>query len=65
VEVQTVHIHQDLVERCRKGDREAYYKLYKLYSRSMYNIGFRIVNNADEADDVLQEAFISAFKNLD
>jgi RNA polymerase sigma factor (sigma-70 family) len=31
----------------------------------MYNVGLRIVNNTDEAEDVLQEAFISAFKNLD
>jgi len=31
----------------------------------MYNVGFRIVNNTEEAEDVLQEAFISAFKNLD
>lgn len=38
--------------------------MYKLYSRSMYNVGFRIVNNTEEAEDVLQEAFISAFRNL-
>ena len=31
----------------------------------MYNVGYRIVNNADEAEDVLQEAFISAFKSLE
>ncbi len=31
----------------------------------MYNVGYRIVNNADEAEDVLQEAFISAFNNLE
>ncbi len=30
----------------------------------MYNVGFRIVNNEEEAQDVLQEAFISAFRNL-
>lgn len=30
----------------------------------MYNIGYRIVNNDVEAEDVLQEAFISAFNNL-
>jgi RNA polymerase sigma factor (sigma-70 family) len=30
----------------------------------MYNVGYRIVNNVEEAEDVLQEAFISAFKNL-
>ena len=31
----------------------------------MYNVGYRIVNNEDEAHDVLQEAFISAFNSLD
>jgi RNA polymerase sigma factor (sigma-70 family) len=39
--------------------------LYQLYSKSMYNVGYRIVNNAEEAQDVLQEAFISAFRNLE
>jgi RNA polymerase sigma factor (sigma-70 family) len=39
--------------------------LYKLYAKSMYNVGYRIVNNTGEAEDVLQEAFISAFRNLD
>jgi RNA polymerase sigma-70 factor (ECF subfamily) len=36
-----------------------------MYNRAMYNIGYRIVNNADEAKDVLQDAFISAFNNLE
>ena len=31
----------------------------------MYNVGFRIVNDVEEAHDVLQESFISAFNNLD
>jgi len=30
----------------------------------MYNVGYRIVNNEEEAEDVLQEAFISAFNSL-
>ena len=30
----------------------------------MYNVGYRIVNDTAEAEDVLQEAFISAFRNL-
>jgi len=59
------NIHHELIKRCREGDQEAYFRLYKLYARSMYNVGYRIVNNADEAQDVLQEAFISAFKNLE
>lgn len=57
--------HADLIEQCRRGDREAHYRLYKLYARSMYNVGYRIVNHAGEAEDVLQEAFISAFRNLE
>ena len=60
-----MQIHAEIIERCRKGDRDAHYQLYKLYSRSMYNIGYRIVNDKDEAEDVLQEAFISAFRSLD
>ena len=58
------HAHTDLIEQCRQGDQDAFYRLYKLYARNMYNVGYRIVNNTGEAEDVLQEAFISAFRNL-
>ena len=63
--VTVLNPHAELIEQCRQGSREAHYRLYKLYARSMYNVGFRIVNNTGEAEDVLQEAFISAFKNLE
>lgn len=56
--------HDELIQRCLRGDRHAFQAIYKLYSRNMYNVGYRIVNNADEAQDVLQEAFMSAFRNL-
>lgn len=60
-----INAHHDLIDRCRQGDRQSYYQVYKLYSRSMYNTAYRIVHNEDEAQDILQEAFISAFHNLD
>jgi RNA polymerase sigma factor (sigma-70 family) len=63
--VEAVNIHEELIQRCRQGDQGAHFKLYQLYKRSMYNVGYRIVNNEEEAEDVLQEAFISAFRNLD
>ncbi len=47
-----------------QGDRGAQQKLYNLYAKAMYNICYRMTNDADEAADVLQEAFISAFNNL-
>ncbi len=65
VEATAGHIHADLIEKCRQGDREAHYRLYKLYAKSMYNVGYRIVHSEAEAEDVLQEAFISAFRSLD
>ncbi|MBX2963462.1 MAG: RNA polymerase sigma factor [Cyclobacteriaceae bacterium] len=60
----TLNIHHDLIERCREGDQQAHHRLYKLYSRSMFNVAYRIVCDEDMAEDVLQEAFISAFRNL-
>ena len=65
MESQVQNIHADLIERCRLGEREAYYKVYKLYSKAMFNVGFRITGREDDAEDVLQEGFISAFKNLE
>lgn len=46
------------------GDRQAQYELYKLYSKAMYNTCLRITGDEMEAEDVLQDSFVSAFKNL-
>ncbi len=62
---QVLSMHEELIARCKAGDREAHYGLYKLYSRAMYNVGYRITRSEEEAEDVLQEAFINAFRNLD
>lgn len=64
MESTSLNIHQDIIDRCLGGDRAAQYELYKLYSKAMYNVSFRIVHNENDAEDVLQEAFVSAFKNL-
>ena len=54
-------VNQHVVERCKGGDNRAQYELYKLYSKAMFNVSMRITNDYAEAEDVLQEAFISAF----
>lgn len=56
--------HMDLVENCKKGDSGSFRKLYDLYARAMYNTSYRILNNVAEAEDVLQESFIDAFKHI-
>jgi len=58
------NIHHDIILRCENGDRYAQSELYRLYAKAMFNISLRITNNRDDAEDVLQEAFVSAFKNI-
>ncbi|WP_339793122.1 sigma-70 family RNA polymerase sigma factor [uncultured Imperialibacter sp.] len=59
-----VNIHQSLIDSCREGSREAQYQLYKLYNKAMLNVAWRIVNNQSDAEDILQESFLSAFRNI-
>lgn len=56
--------HYSLVEACKRGDRKAQYELYRLYSKSMFNVCMRILNHMGEAEDVLQEAFLDAFQKI-
>ena len=58
-------MHDELIARCKAGDQDAHFRLYKLYSKAMYNVGLRITRSEAEAEDVLQEAFINAFRNID
>ncbi|THU39920.1 RNA polymerase sigma factor [Niastella caeni] len=57
-------IRDELVERCKQGDPQSFHTLYRQYSKAMYNTSLRIVNNSADAEDVLQEAFLDAFRSL-
>lgn len=58
------NIHQDIIDRCCEGDQKAQFQLYKLYYKAMYSVSLRIVNDSMEAEDVMQESFLSAFKKM-
>ncbi len=64
VEAAFRNIHQDLIDGCRDGDQKAQFQVYKLYYKAMYNTSLRIVNDSMEAEDVMQEAFLSAFEKI-
>jgi RNA polymerase sigma factor (sigma-70 family) len=59
-----VYIHAPLIEECRKGNSKAQFRLYNQYSKAMYNLAYRILNNREDAEDILQEAFVDCFRNL-
>ena len=56
--------HQDLIRDCRRGDQKAQFEIYRLYYKAMYNTSLRIVGDPDDAEDVMQEAFLKAFVKL-
>ena len=59
------HIHKKIIEACKKGDERSKYELYQLYSKAMFNVCYRMMNNREEAEDMLQDAFTQAFLKLD
>lgn len=53
-----------LVERCKKGEREAQALLYKTYSHKMFGICFRFVSDRQIAQDLMHDGFILIFSSL-
>ncbi|OFY63137.1 MAG: hypothetical protein A2Y71_09895 [Bacteroidetes bacterium RBG_13_42_15] len=65
VEAAFRNLHQDLLDGCKVGDQKAQFQIYKLYYKAMYNTSLRIVNDTMEAEDIMQESFLSAFEKID
>lgn len=53
-----------VVARCRSGDTEAFAVLVRRHQRKMLNVAFRMIGDYDEACDVVQEAFLSAYRAI-
>jgi RNA polymerase sigma factor (sigma-70 family) len=60
-----IYIHAPLIEECRQGSSRAQFRLYNQYSKAMYNLAHRILNNREDAEDILQESFVECFRNID
>jgi RNA polymerase sigma factor (sigma-70 family) len=65
VEAAFKNIHQDLIDGCKTGDQKAQFQIYKLYYKAMFNTSLRIVSDTMEAEDVMQESFLSAFEKIE
>ncbi len=57
-------VPNELVELSKQGDQQAQYQLYQQYAKAMYNICLRMLNNYEEAEDLLQESFAYAFHKI-
>ncbi len=56
---------QEIIERAKKGDPHAQSILVNQYSKRVYNLALRILRNREEAEDVLQETFLTVINKLD
>ena len=59
-----VEPHEQDIERAKLGDQNAMYRLYSSYSKAMLNSAHRILNNRQDAEDVLQDSFVKIFSQL-
>lgn len=55
---------ETIIARCLKGDQYAYTQLYERFAAGIYRLCYGLVLNRQDAEDVVQEAFVYAFKNL-
>ena len=58
-------IHKNIIEQSKRGHARAQYELYNLYAKAMLNTCYRMMNNRENAEDMLQESFSEAFRKLD
>lgn len=55
---------EELIKGCCKGERSAQQRLYDTYSTRMYAVALRYSKMQQEAEDILQEAFLKVFQNI-
>jgi RNA polymerase sigma-70 factor, ECF subfamily len=54
----------EIISRVLNGDHQAYALLVEEYKSPIYNLAYRMTGNLEDADDLTQEIFIRAYKNL-
>ena len=54
----------EAVSRCKQGDLNAYEELVDKYQKKMLNISYRMVGSYEDACEIVQDAFVSAYKSI-
>ena len=63
MKMEETNVH--LIEECRRGNRTAQLALYKQFAQRLYVACLRIVGNVTEAEEAMQESFLTLFTRLD
>jgi RNA polymerase sigma-70 factor, ECF subfamily len=58
------HTENEILAQAQAGDEGAFAELYRLYNRRIYRLALKITHNPQDAEDVVQTAFLKAFTHL-
>lgn len=53
-----------LIDRCKRGDRNAFDELIRRYERKVYNFAFRLTHNHNDAEDIAAEVFVRIYTSI-
>ena len=62
--MRTLHSEQELIQRARQGDEDAFAALVETNQKRIYHLALRMTGNPDDACELCQEAFLNAWKGL-
>ncbi|MCI8403549.1 MAG: sigma-70 family RNA polymerase sigma factor [Clostridia bacterium] len=54
----------ELIKKCKKGDREAFNRLFEIYQSQVVNIAYGMLSDREDAYDASQEVFVRVYKNI-
>jgi RNA polymerase sigma-70 factor (ECF subfamily) len=55
----------ELIKACKQNEYSAQLEVYNLFKKSLFNSSYRILKNKEDAEDVVHESFIKAFKKIE
>lgn len=60
----TLDNDQQLMQQCRQGDDSAFEQLFQKYGRRVHALAYRFTSDPQEAEDILQTAFLRAYEHI-
>ena len=60
-----IDVPTSLLDRARRGEPRAFEQIYRMFERPVYSLAWRMLNDADEAQEILHDAMLTLFGKLD
>ena len=61
---ESIKENHEIIQKILNGEKDAFSQIVNKYQNALYGIVFKMINNRDEVDDIVQETFIKAFSSI-